>query len=215
MVLAVLVLALLYLVTLVYAAGETMLAGAFLVTVALALWTYTSAKTIALRYLFPGVAAAVIFVVLPMVYTVSIGFTNYSSTNLADVERSRRFLLDEVAPGSGPAYGFTLHPDGSSFRIRLENQDPFVYTPGFEFNAWLSGGYSAQVSAWIYPDITDRAAVDAALAAPFLELALDSLRAQEDYEGLAELGKFLASDLAAVRAPHVRARRDLSDRSCT
>ena len=123
MVLAVLVLALLYLVTLVYAAGETMLAGAFLVTVALALWTYTSAKTIALRYLFPGVAAAVIFVVLPMVYTVSIGFTNYSSTNLADVERSRRFLLDEVAPGSGPAYGFTLHPDGSSFRIRLENQD--------------------------------------------------------------------------------------------
>jgi maltose/maltodextrin transport system permease protein len=122
-VLAVLVLALLYLVTLIYAAGETMLAGAFLVTVALALWTYTSAKTVALRYLFPGVAAAVIFVVLPMIYTLSIGFTNYSSTNLADVERARRFLLDEAAPGGGPGYAFTLHPDGKSFRIRLENQD--------------------------------------------------------------------------------------------
>lgn len=121
--LAAIVLLALYLVTIIYAVGETMLAGAFLVTVALALWTYSSAKTVALRYLFPGIAAAVIFVVMPMVYTVSIGFTNYSSKNLADFDRARRYLLDETVRAEGPGYTFTLHPDGHEFRIRLENQD--------------------------------------------------------------------------------------------
>lgn len=117
------VMAVLYLVTLIYAVGETLLAGAFLVTAAIALWTYTSSKTVALRYLFPGVAAAVIFVVMPMVYTLSIGFTNYSSKNLADFDRARKFLLDETVRAEGPGYAFTLHADGHEFRIRLENQD--------------------------------------------------------------------------------------------
>ncbi|MBP8272658.1 MAG: maltose ABC transporter permease MalF, partial [Sphaerotilus sp.] len=88
--LAALVLGALYLVTLMYAVGETLLAGMLLVLVALAAWTYTSAKTMALRYLFPGIAAAAVFVVFPMLYTVSIGFTNYSSRNLLDFERARQ-----------------------------------------------------------------------------------------------------------------------------
>lgn len=53
--LVLLALAALYLVTLLYAVGETLLAGMLLVLVALAAWTYTSAKTMALRYLFPGI----------------------------------------------------------------------------------------------------------------------------------------------------------------
>ncbi len=173
--LALLVLALLYLTTLIYAVGETLLAGAFLVTVAVALWTYTSSKTLALRYLFPGVAAAVIFVVFPMLYTVGIGFTNYSSAHLADVERARRFLLDDTAPSSGPGYAFSLHPDGNQFRIRIENQDDenvvFVSEP----------------LALRQPAKLEIAAAAPAAAAPPLEEALplkDVIAQQKDLKAL-------------------------------
>lgn len=93
--LALIVLAALYLVTLVYAVGETLLAGTILVIVGLALWIYTSQKVYAFRYLFPGIAAALIFVVFPMVYTIAIGFSNYSSKNLLEYPRAEAYLLDE------------------------------------------------------------------------------------------------------------------------
>ncbi len=113
----------LYLVTVIYAVGETLLAMTFLIVAALAIWTYSSKRTLALRYLLPAVVAAVVFVVFPMIYTVSIGFTNYSSKNLLTFERARQFFLDETHRAPGPAYAFTLHPDGRAFRIRLVNQD--------------------------------------------------------------------------------------------
>jgi maltose/maltodextrin transport system permease protein len=116
-------LAALYLITLVYATGETILAAIMLVIVALALWIYASAKTYAYRYLFPGIAAALIFVVFPMLYTVDIGFTNYSSKNLLEFARARQYLLDETFRAEGPAYASTLHPDGNEFRLRLEDAD--------------------------------------------------------------------------------------------
>ena len=48
----------LYAVLLVHAAGESLLAITLLVVLAAALWTYGSRRTLALRYLFPGIAAA-------------------------------------------------------------------------------------------------------------------------------------------------------------
>jgi maltose/maltodextrin transport system permease protein len=123
LVVGVLSLAALYLVAMVYAVGQTLLAGTLLVVIALALWTYSSARTTALRYLFPGIAAAVIFVVFPMVYTIAIGFTNYSSRNLLDFERARQILLEETHRAEGPAYAYTLHADGAQFRLRLEDQE--------------------------------------------------------------------------------------------
>jgi maltose/maltodextrin transport system permease protein len=122
-VLAAVVLALLYLITVVYATGETMLASVMLVIVALALWIYSSAQTYAYRYLFPGIAAALVFVVFPMIYTISIGFTNYSSKNLLEYERARQYLLDETYSGDGARLATTLHPQGGEFRLRLEDGD--------------------------------------------------------------------------------------------
>ncbi len=114
----------LYLSVLLYTVGETLLAGTVLVIAALAAWTYGSARTMALRYLFPGVAAAAIFVVFPMVYTIGIGFTNYGSQNLLDFERARQYLLDEtLSDADARSYGFTLHPDGHEFRVRLQDED--------------------------------------------------------------------------------------------
>lgn len=114
----------LYLVVLLYAVGETLLAATLLVITALAAWTYSSSKTMALKYLFPGIAAAMVFVVAPMLYTVAGGFTNYSSQNLLDFERVRKQHREEVhREDDAVAHGFSLHPDGRQFRISLHHPD--------------------------------------------------------------------------------------------
>jgi len=122
-VLVLVVLAALYLITVMYSVGQTLLAGIMLVIVALALWVYSSQRTYAYRYLFPAIGAALIFVVFPMLYTIAIGFTNYSSKNLLEFSMAERYLLDEVHQAEGPTYAFTLHPDGQEFRLRLENAE--------------------------------------------------------------------------------------------
>lgn len=113
----------LYVVTLVYATGESLLAGVMLVTLACFIWIYTSPKTYAYRYLFPGIGAALIFVVFPMLYTVRIGFTNYSSKNLLTFNRATRYLLEETYRAEGATYNSTLHAEGSRWRLRLEDAD--------------------------------------------------------------------------------------------
>jgi len=113
----------LYVVTLVYATGESLLALVMLVTLACFIWVYTSSKTYAYRYLFPGIGAALIFVVFPMLYTVRIGFTNYSSKNLLTFPRATNYLLEETYRAEGATYNSTLHEDGNRWRLRLEDAD--------------------------------------------------------------------------------------------
>ncbi len=79
----------------VHAAGQSLLATVLLLLTGLAVWTYASSRSGALRYLFPAVAAALLFVAFPMVYTVGMGFTNQSSRNLVDRDQARAQLLDE------------------------------------------------------------------------------------------------------------------------
>ena len=122
--LALIVLAALFIVTRVYASGEWLLAGTMLVIVALAAWIYTARSTYAFRYLFPGIAAALIFVVFPMLYTIAIGFTNYSSRNLLDFQRAEQYFLTESYRAEGPTYEFGLHTAGTNeFRLRLQPAD--------------------------------------------------------------------------------------------
>jgi maltose/maltodextrin transport system permease protein len=109
----------LYAVLLVQAAGEALLAVTLLVVLAAALWTYGSRRTLALRYLFPGIAAALIFVIFPMLYTIGIGFTNYSSTHLLDPAATRAYLLGEAVQKPGSARPFSLHREGRGWRIQL------------------------------------------------------------------------------------------------
>lgn len=79
----------------VHAAGQSLLATALLLLTALAVWTYASRRSGALRYLFPALAAALLFVAFPMAYTVGMGLTNQSSRNLLDLDQARAQLLDE------------------------------------------------------------------------------------------------------------------------
>ena len=113
----------LYLVTVVYGSGESLLACTMLVVLAAFIWIYTWPKAYAYRYLFPGIGAALVFVVFPMLYTVSLGFTNYSSKNLLSFQRATQYLMEETYQGDGATYNFELHPAGGRVVARLENAD--------------------------------------------------------------------------------------------
>ncbi len=86
---------------------------------ALALFVYTSRQTFAWRYLFPGVVAMLAFVALPLVYTVVISLSNYSSNNLLSEERARQYLLDQTDADEAQAHAFTLHEQAGALRLVL------------------------------------------------------------------------------------------------
>jgi maltose/maltodextrin transport system permease protein len=118
---AVLAVAILYLVWLMAAAGQLYLALSILVVAAIGCYVFLSGRAYTWRYLFPGLLAALVFVIVPLAYTVWLGFTNYSSRNLLTFDRSTKYLLEQTVAGKGLRYQFTLHQlDG---KIRL------VFTP--------------------------------------------------------------------------------------
>lgn len=117
--LALLTVALLWLVFGIYAAGQALSAVALLSFGALALYVYASKRTLAWRYLFPGVAGMLLFVAFPLLYTMQIGFTNYSASNLLGFERARAYLLDQTTVDEDQALNFTLHAEGSALRLLL------------------------------------------------------------------------------------------------
>jgi maltose/maltodextrin transport system permease protein len=119
-------------VMLVHAAGQSLVAVTLLLLLASAAWAYTSAHAQALRFVFPGLAAALVFVVLPMAYTVGIGFTNASSSNLLTREQVRAYLLGERVPAedSRQAYSLLAAGDGR-VHVRLVGglQSPPITLP--------------------------------------------------------------------------------------
>ena len=63
------------------------------------------------RFVFPGVAAISIFIVLPVFYTSGIGFTNYSATNILPFERVQQLHLDKMVKDPASARPFSLTED--------------------------------------------------------------------------------------------------------
>jgi len=143
-VLVIAALALLWMVFGLYTAGQPLVALGVLAFGGVALAIYGSARSLAWRYLFPGVAGMLLFVAFPLVYTVQIGFTNYSSANLLEFERARDFLLAQTTADEARAFDVTLHADGSAHRLLLRSRaaaGKLLVTPALP----LRGAASAQV----------------------------------------------------------------------
>jgi len=103
----------------IYSAGQPMLALGALALIGAGLYVYVSRAAIAWRYLFPGVVGMLLFVAFPLVYTMWIGFTNYSSTHLLSQPRVKAYLLEQTVPDEEHSLEFTLHPDGDALRLVL------------------------------------------------------------------------------------------------
>lgn len=102
-----------------WAAAQPLAAVGLLALGGSALYVYGTARSVAWKYLYPGVAGMVVFVAFPLLYTVQIGFTNYSSNNLLAFERARAYLLEQTVADEAHALPYTLHADGAALRLKL------------------------------------------------------------------------------------------------
>jgi maltose/maltodextrin transport system permease protein len=118
---ALLIIASALLVYRVHCNGHTAWALGMLVLLVLGFYIYLFSTQIAYRYLFPGIAGMLVFIAFPLLYTVQIGFTNYSSSNLLSLDRAKAYLLDQSVPDDTHLMRFTLHREGQAVKIALAN----------------------------------------------------------------------------------------------
>jgi maltose/maltodextrin transport system permease protein len=118
---AVIALAALYLVFMLYAAGLTAWALGALLLAGAGFAVYLSKAGFAYRYLFPGVAGMLLFIAFPLAFTTQIGFTNYSSAHLLSQERVREFLLDQHDTVLDEVRDYSVHGVGNDFRLVLRD----------------------------------------------------------------------------------------------
>ena len=109
----------LWLFGVIYSTGQHVLAIAVFLLIQAGVFVYRWDRAIAWRYLFPGVVGMLLFVAFPLVYTMWIGFTNYSSTHLLSQERVKAYLLEQTVPDEDHSLEFTLHADGDGLRVAL------------------------------------------------------------------------------------------------
>lgn len=63
-----------------------------------------------------------LFVLFPLVCTIAIAFTNYSSTNQLTFERAQAVLMDRSFR-AGKSYNFSLFPAGDEWKLALTDGD--------------------------------------------------------------------------------------------
>jgi maltose/maltodextrin transport system permease protein len=90
-------------------AGSPILGAALLLAALFAAGVYTSSRTQAARYLLPGLATFAVFVLMPLLYTVYIAFTNFSGEHLLTQERVRAWFAQDLFAPSPERYAFRLH----------------------------------------------------------------------------------------------------------
>lgn len=109
-----------YSVIMMYINGEIAFALMTTFVLSLGIYIFTNPKTYAHRYIFPGVAGMVIFILFPMAYTVGISYTNYSNRNLLSLERAQDYHLKQSFKAQEGAYALELYPvEGNSYRLGL------------------------------------------------------------------------------------------------
>jgi len=129
----------LYLDFLAYESGSTWVALVLLIIIGLGGYIYLDNRAEAYRYLFPGLIGFGLFVIFPLLYTVVISLTRYSSSHLLTYERALSLFQEETFSAGGPAYSYKLllQPDGR-FLVYLEedrnSSRRFISEP-FELNA--------------------------------------------------------------------------------
>lgn len=130
-VIAVLVIALLWLVMAFHLNGQWMFALLFLVLGGSLAVVFTKRTLMSHRYIFPAVAGLGVFVIFPLLYTIGISFSNYSSSNLLSEERVRGQLLSQTYPQAGDAFDLALYQEDELVRLYLDSPQGqrFVSSP--------------------------------------------------------------------------------------
>jgi maltose/maltodextrin transport system permease protein len=119
---ATLVIALMWLVLAFHLNGQWMFALLFLVLGTAMAVVFTKRSLMSHRYIFPAVAGLGVFVIFPLLYTIGISFSNYSSSNLLSEDRVRGQLLARTYQEEGASFDFRVYREGDQVRLFLESE---------------------------------------------------------------------------------------------
>ncbi|QXO15507.1 MULTISPECIES: maltose ABC transporter permease MalF [Vibrio] len=123
-----------YATVLMYSRGELAFALLTIILTALALYIFGSKKTYAHRYIYPGIAGMILFILFPLAYTVNLAFTNYSAKNQLSFDRAQSVLMDRTFQ-SGASYPFSLLSTEQGYRITIQDGETQYATPVFSLDA--------------------------------------------------------------------------------
>ena len=118
-----------YLITALYMQREFVFALLFLVVTGSAIYIFASKRAYKHRYIFPAIAGMILFVIFPLFYTVGIGFTNYSASNLLSQERVTDQLLSKTYQTDQGRFDFQLYETQAGLVAYLENGQSFISQP--------------------------------------------------------------------------------------
>lgn len=121
---------LLYVVWTLYIVGQAVLATLiFACSIGFAL-VYGFKRFYPTRFIYPGIVAIIIFVAFPVLYTIYLGFTNYSSFNLLTLERAQQVHLSHQITAPDTERPFALVRDDAGFRVFLpDGEGGFLSDP--------------------------------------------------------------------------------------
>lgn len=91
--------------------GEYLFAIMTLILSSVGLYIFANRKAYARRYVYPASPAWALFVLFPLICTIAIAFTNYSSTNQLTFERAQRGADGSFLPGR-QSLQFHVDPGG-------------------------------------------------------------------------------------------------------
>ncbi len=112
-------LALLYIVWGLYLAGEPLFGVVVLALMVGIVTIFSQKKFYTIRFVFPAIAAIGLFIVLPVLYTSYIGFTNFGARNLLSFERVTNQFLGAVSLDKSTERPFQILPDTNGYKIIL------------------------------------------------------------------------------------------------
>ena len=131
----------------VYQTGNFYVALALLVVTCFGVYIYLNPSANTFRYLFPGFLGFGLFVIFPLVYTIYIGFTKYSSQNLLTFDRaSALFRQESFAVDTAATYKYTLSAqDNGQYVLYLDDEkDPTKRFASEPFNLDPTGKTKAE-----------------------------------------------------------------------
>ncbi|MBD1575941.1 maltose ABC transporter permease MalF [Vibrio sp. S11_S32] len=114
-----------YAIVLMYSRGEFAFALLTLVLASLGVYVFARKRTYAHRYIYPGVAGMILFIIFPLIYTIGLAFTNYSGANQLSFERAQSVLMDQTFQ-SGDSYSFELRQHDDLYSIALKQGDTWL-----------------------------------------------------------------------------------------
>ncbi|MGO0309146.1 maltose ABC transporter permease MalF [Endozoicomonas acroporae] len=138
-------LALLYVIALLYFQGEILFPLTLLVLGSLGTWIFTSKCGYNYRYVYPCLLGIIMFIVFPMAYTFSISFTNYGSANILSLERVKEIHLNKLVKTGDHTYTLALFQHNNQFQLQLtdKNDSHSIYTS----DTFVLNGDLTEVSA--------------------------------------------------------------------